>query len=123
MAKNRSRRLRKKLLVDEFQELGFCVEFQFSEDVGYQVLLDRWLDEAMEANGMGFGGGCDADSIHGFVAKRDSGSLTEEHRTIVKDWLSSQPEIKDVVVGPLGEDCGYDEARPPSAIIVMPPTR
>lgn len=31
MAKNRSRRLRKKMHIDEFQELGFSVAWHFSQ--------------------------------------------------------------------------------------------
>lgn len=31
MAKNRSRRLRKKMHIDEFQELGFSVAWRFPE--------------------------------------------------------------------------------------------
>jgi uncharacterized protein YggL (DUF469 family) len=31
MAKNRSRRLRKKLHVDDFQETGFCVAWRFPQ--------------------------------------------------------------------------------------------
>jgi len=112
MAKNRSRRLRKKLRVDEFQELGFHVDIQASDDADMQALLDRWLIDAMENNGMDFGGGCDMRkaTIEGFVTKHGGGTLTEEHRTIVTEWLESHPEIKEFETGPLRDaNNGWDE--------------
>ncbi|WP_241083805.1 50S ribosome-binding protein YggL, partial [Pseudomonas viridiflava] len=54
MATNRSRRLRKKLCVDEFQELGFELNLDFKQELDDQAIdafLDAFLKEAMEANG------------------------------------------------------------------------
>ncbi|WP_241097781.1 50S ribosome-binding protein YggL, partial [Pseudomonas viridiflava] len=56
MATNRSRRLRKKLCVDEFQELGFELNLDFKQELDDQAIdafLDAFLKEAMEANGLG----------------------------------------------------------------------
>lgn len=56
MATNRSQRLRKKLCVDEFQELGFELNLDFKEDLADEAIdafLDAFLKEAMEANGLG----------------------------------------------------------------------
>ena len=57
MATNRSQRLRKKLCVDEFQELGFELTLEFKEDLTDEAIdafLDAFLKEAMEANGLGY---------------------------------------------------------------------
>jgi uncharacterized protein YggL (DUF469 family) len=43
MATNRSRRLRKKLCVDEFQELGFELNLGFKEDLSDEA-IDAFLD-------------------------------------------------------------------------------
>ena len=43
MATNRSRRLRKKLCVDEFQELGFELNLNFKQD-----LADEAIDSFLE---------------------------------------------------------------------------
>ncbi|MEB0296183.1 50S ribosome-binding protein YggL, partial [Pseudomonas sp. 10S4] len=62
MATNRSQRLRKKLCVDEFQELGFELNLDFKEDLADEAIdafLDAFLKEAMEANGLGYVGGDD----------------------------------------------------------------
>jgi uncharacterized protein YggL (DUF469 family) len=103
MAKNRSRRLRKKLRIDEFQELGFKVEIQASDGADMLVLLDELLIEAIESNGMAFGGGCDQDDgkISGFVTKSAGGTLAEEDQKAVNDWLSARQEVRDFEVGDL----------------------
>ena len=51
MATNRSRRLRKKLCVDEFQELGFELNLEFKSDLDIEAIdafLDQFLAEAMD---------------------------------------------------------------------------
>lgn len=56
----RSRRLRKKLRVDEFQELGFDVSWRFADSVSEEQidpLVDRFIDEVIEPRGLGFHGG------------------------------------------------------------------
>ena len=52
MATNRSRRLRKKLCVDEFQELGFEITLTYREGVDAKAVddfLEAFVTEAMEA--------------------------------------------------------------------------
>ena len=44
MAKQRSRRLRKKMRIDEFQELGFSVKWTFPENTPIEE-VDRFVDE------------------------------------------------------------------------------
>lgn len=54
MAKNRSRRLRKKLHIEEFQELGFSVARRFAEGTSVEDIdstLDTFIDEVIEPNG------------------------------------------------------------------------
>ena len=48
MATNRSRRLRKKLCVDEFQELGFELNFHYKEGVDAFRVTDRLSDSDRE---------------------------------------------------------------------------
>lgn len=88
-AKNRSQRLRKKLRVDEFQELGFDVAWKFSDDTDSDAIdtfLNRFFDEVIEPNELGFGG--EGDLIwHGLICTQQIGKCTEEHRNIVEKWL------------------------------------
>ncbi|WP_460382915.1 50S ribosome-binding protein YggL [Pseudomonas amygdali] len=87
MATNRSRRLRKKLCVDEFQELGFELNLDFKQeldDKAIDVFLDAFLKEAMEANGLGYVGGDD----FGLVCLSKRGSVSEEQRVAVEGSIS-----------------------------------
>nr|MBF0685862.1 YggL family protein [Pseudomonas sp.] len=107
MATNRSRRLRKKLCVDEFQELGFEINLTYREGIEaseVDAFLDAFLDDAMEANGLGYIGGED----YGFVCLGRRGSVTEEQRNQVEAWLKGRSELSDFTVSPL-MDVWYPE--------------
>ncbi|BAN47802.1 YggL family protein [Metapseudomonas resinovorans] len=86
MATNRSRRLRKKLCVDEFQELGFELTLNYKEGVDPEAasaFFDRFIEEAVEGNGLGFIG----SEEYGFVCLGKRGSVTAEQRSQVEAWL------------------------------------
>jgi len=89
-AKNRSNRLRKKLRVDEYQELGFDVAWQFNEGITGEELdtfINNFFAEVIEPNGLGFGG--EGDHIwHGLICTQKLGKCTEEHRQAVEKWLN-----------------------------------
>ncbi|ARU89071.1 YggL family protein [Pseudomonas sp. M30-35] len=100
MATNRSRRLRKKLCVDEFQELGFELNLNFKDDLTDEVIdafLDQFLSQAMEGNGLGYVGGDD----YGLVCLDERGSVSEEQRASVEAWLKGRDELADFTVSPL----------------------
>lgn len=98
--KKRSRRLRKKLRVGEFQELGFEIEVKLTgsrapeEQVSF---IEAFLSEVIEPRSLCFSGWLKG----GFVAHRARGSATEDDRDSVRQWLLSRPEVESVVVGPL----------------------
>jgi uncharacterized protein YggL (DUF469 family) len=107
MATNRSRRLRKKLCVDEFQELGFELNLEFKEDLddaAIDAFLDAFLTEAMDANGLDYVGGDD----FGLVCLAKRGSVSEEQRATVEAWLKAREELTKVEVSPL-QDAWYPE--------------
>lgn len=98
--KRRSRRLRKKLHVDEFQEWGF----EFAADLiapmspeDQESLCDLFLFEVVAARKLALGGWITG----GFVAADGRASTSDEDRASVQQWLSARPEIKAVQVGPL----------------------
>ena len=88
-AKSRNKRIRKKLRVDEFQELGFDVAWQLPEDFDDSAVddfLTKFFSEVIDANGLGFGG--EGDTLwHGLVCTQKLGKCTDEHRTAVENWL------------------------------------
>lgn len=107
MATNRSRRLRKKLCVDEFQELGFELNLNFKDDLAEEAIdafLDQFLSEAMTGNGLGYVGGDD----YGLVCLSKRGSVNEEQRAKVEAWLKGRSELIDFSASPL-MDVWYPE--------------
>ncbi|GAB3497603.1 50S ribosome-binding protein YggL [Curvibacter fontanus] len=112
MTKKRSRRLRKKLRVGEFQELGFSWEAKFKSLLTpeqSEALIDSLLSEVIEPEGLGFGGWASGGFIVGF--KR--GSVSESQRETVLKWLRSRAEIDEVKASGLvdawyGEDKGEE---------------
>jgi uncharacterized protein YggL (DUF469 family) len=98
------KRIRKKKRVGEFQELGFMLAFRFQKDISVterNALLDRFVEEAIEPNGLVFGGG-GLDEWEGFVrSDKPRGSATEDHRKAVEKWLVQEPLVLSYNVGPL----------------------
>jgi len=103
MATNRSRRLRKKLYLDEFKVLGFA--FSCRLDLMTQDEFDPIIDEFLgyiEDRNLVMGGGADTKTFDGFIVpERRYDSATEEDRTAVEQWLSNHRSCFDVIVGPL----------------------
>lgn len=97
MAKQRSRRQRKKLHVGEFQEFGFAFKAQLKADAREEVFVDALLEEVIEPKGLEFGGW----ATGGFITKSVRGSVTEEDRTAVSDWLRARSDVASARVSAL----------------------
>ncbi|MDY7218818.1 50S ribosome-binding protein YggL [Denitrificimonas sp. JX-1] len=100
MAKNRSRRLRKKLCVDEFQELGVELQMSYPEGTDDAVVEAFFADlvvEAVEAKGMALIGG----EEFAIVCSGKRGSVTEEQRAELEEWLKGRKELSAFEVSPL----------------------
>lgn len=98
--KTRSRRLRKKLRIGEFQKHGFEVEAKLAGHLKPEKedsFIDAFLSEIIEPRSLIFGGGLNS----GFVARGGRASATEDDRESVRSWLLSRPEVESVVIGPL----------------------
>ena len=92
MAKNRSRRLRKKMHIDEFQELGFSVSWNFEEGTGIDIIdttVDKFIDEAIEPNGLAFDGSGYL-AWEGLICTQEIGKCTEDHQAQVRKWLEDR---------------------------------
>ncbi|MCT8985696.1 50S ribosome-binding protein YggL [Shewanella phaeophyticola] len=93
MAQNRSRRLRKKLRVDEFQEFGFDINWTFDESVSEQdidALVDQFIDEVIEPRQLGFHGGGHKE-WEGIIATQAIGKCTEDDIAAVQAFWQSKP--------------------------------
>lgn len=100
--KQMRKRLRKKLYLKEFQEMGFCVRFSHSEDV--EVFFNETID-FFEANNWNFCGRC-SYQWDGFIGAFGRYSLTDGDRERLKDWLNSKETVVEIKVGKLA-DCWY----------------
>ena len=117
----RNRRLRKKLHLGEFQQLGFQVSISLKPNLGVADLdqfLDEFILDAIEKNELAFGGGTDG----GFITTWKRGSASEEHRAIVEAWLNRRQEVASVTVGPL-VDAWCPETVPHSNPAAQPDAR
>ena len=81
MAKNRSRRLRKKMHIDEFQELGFSVAWRFPEGTSEEQ-IDKTVDDFFDGSGY--------LAWEGLICMQEIGKCTEEHQAIVRKWLEER---------------------------------
>lgn len=107
MATNRSRRLRKKLCVDEFQELGCELTMSFREglsEADLDTFAEQFLRDAIEGNGLGYVGSED----YGFVCLAKRGSVNAEQRTQLESWLKGRSELSEFNLSPL-MDVWYPE--------------
>ncbi|MBV4367266.1 YggL family protein [Erwinia sp. BNK-24-b] len=89
MATQRSRRLRKKMHIDEFQELGFSVAFSFPEGTSAETIdttVDALINEVIEPNGLAFDGSGYLQ-WEGLICLQQTGKCTDEHRELVRKWL------------------------------------
>ena len=107
MATDRSRRLRKKLCVDEFQELGCELTLSFHEGLseeGADKFVDEFLLEGIDGNGLGYVGGDD----YGFVCLATRGSVSAEQRDKLEVWLKGRTDLTGFTLSPL-MDVWYPE--------------
>ena len=97
------KRLRKKLHQGEFQEMGFEVQFRVAADMSdaaFDAFIDAFFEQAIEANGLMFGGGGRREWKE-FVTLEGRGAATDDHRQLVQRWLDGQSQIVEHQVGPL----------------------
>ena len=105
--RQRSKRLRKKLRIDEFKEYGFAVSFRLSDSLSPKARDDLWAlfrGELMETRGLAYSG-----NEEGYITKFGRGSATEEDRNAVSAWLADQRGVERVTIGRL-EDAWYGHA-------------
>lgn len=115
---HRSRRLRKKLFIEEFQQFGFHVGFQLDPGLSnsqLDQLHDRFIIEAIEGNSLSCGGGGSRTELHFYVLGSGPShhlvSATEGQRAAVMDWLAANRDqgVIDFAASSL-MDANYDPA-------------
>ena len=105
----RSRRLRKKLYIDEFAVYGFEITITFADfdENTFDTFLDEMFD-FIESRNLIIGGGGGIDEFEAFISSNERyGSATEEDRSAVSKWLEGQAVIQNLEVSDL-VDANYD---------------
>lgn len=105
----RSRRLRKKLHIEEFKELGFTISWSFKEDTDEKILdslVDQFILEVIQPNSLVYEGS-GYFNWKGIVCTKKLGNCTEEHRSLVTSWLEGHG-LTNVKASPL-IDIWWDE--------------
>ncbi len=96
------KRLRKKLRRAEFTEYAFDVQYSLNAGmsaVAADDFLERFVEQAIEAQNLSCGGGGRDLTWDFLVTKTGRGSPTEKDRTAVQAWLAAQPEVRSYAVG------------------------
>ncbi|MYM68040.1 DUF469 family protein [Pseudoduganella sp. FT55W] len=100
--RRRSARLRKKLHLEEFQEFGFSFEATVDAACSgerYDAIVDAFLEQVVEARGLGMGGNLSG----AYIQAMDRSSASDADREAVQAWLEAQPELGNVLVHPLSD--------------------
>lgn len=103
--RTRSRRLRKKLHIGEFQVFGFEYDLVWSDVPSVEVkerFIDKLLEEVIEPRSLALCGGVNC----GFILAR-RGSATDEDRAAFEAWLRQWADVCHARVGQL-QDAWYD---------------
>lgn len=86
------KRLRKKQRLGEFQELGVEVRVTLEPGVDYDEFLDSFILDAIETNGLSFGGGGHFPELEGVVELgRSNGYLAALAK--VRAWLANDLRV------------------------------
>jgi uncharacterized protein YggL (DUF469 family) len=98
------KRLRKKRRLAEFREYGFSVLYQLepgADPGAADAFLDRFVESAVEANGLLCGGGGGPVQFDFFVVGQTRLGASESQRQRLQEWLFRQPEVAVQKVGEL----------------------
>lgn len=92
------KRLRKKKHLEEFRQMGFSIHLRFRSHLSpgeFDQFLDELIEDAVETEGLAFGGGGSHEQGLNGVVSRDHryDSTTEEDRAGLNDWLLSRSEV------------------------------
>ena len=104
------KRLRKKLFVREFQELGFDLKAKTNlpDETALDTFWNKFVQQA-EATNVHCHGAFGNEELDMFVLVGKAGPEAGERRTALVEWMKTQPEVSEVTAGEL-LDAFYDES-------------
>ena len=92
------KRLRKKRHVGEFQEFGAEITVTLKSDINSDSFFEELFCDALEANGLAFGGGGTDFEFSGFVelGRRD---VHASNLNRLRAWLAAEPRVESYLFG------------------------
>ncbi|TMP02695.1 hypothetical protein CWC11_17200 [Pseudoalteromonas sp. S3178] len=107
---SRSKRLRKKLYLDEYAMLGFS--FQCNLTLKDQIQFDIFLDDLLgliAARDLVLGGGGNAKYFNAFItSSKRYASPKNEDVSFIEAWLLANNKVSNISVGKLVDvNCGF----------------
>ncbi|TWX65175.1 DUF469 family protein [Colwellia demingiae] len=99
----KSRRLRKKLYLDEFSVKGVELDCSLTckEESELATIMDDFLLYVDSLN-LCIGGGGDLTSFAGFISSNERyGSVTESHISSISNWLKERKIVSEFNIGEL----------------------
>ncbi|PKF50145.1 50S ribosome-binding protein YggL [Enterovibrio nigricans] len=102
MPSQRSRRLRKKLYLDEFSVFGFVITLKLNtdDDEALDNFIESLADYAESRHLLVGGGGMkNIELVIGSALRY--GSATEQDRELLKAWIEEREEAELIAMGPL----------------------
>lgn len=97
------KRLRKKLRLGEFSELGFELRVTLAANLSESAqedAIDAFIEAAIESRDLAVGGGF-ADAWNFFVTRAGTGSVSADERAAVVSWLENDSRFAKVEASPL----------------------
>lgn len=92
-----NKRLRKKYHLDEYKMLGASIFISLVEGLNteqYNHFFDDFISDAIEFNGLQFGGGGSDQSWYGVLEPKSRyGSVNDEDLAKIRDWLTHRTEV------------------------------
>ncbi|NQY89851.1 MAG: DUF469 family protein [Colwellia sp.] len=109
MHSRKSRRLRKKLYLDEFSVMGVELDCNLTckDESELATIMDDFF-VYVDTLSLSIGGGGDLTSFVGFISSHERyGSVTESDISSISNWLKGQNIVSEFKIGQL-VDANYD---------------
>ncbi len=93
------KRLRKKRHLGEFAEWGTPISIVRTHKGDFDSFLDNFIEQAIERNGLYFGGGGKEDYLDGVIELGKKSDGPEERLKKILEWLANHKDIESYVIG------------------------
>jgi uncharacterized protein len=93
------KRLRKKRHLGEFIKWGAPIAIVRKHKDDFDSFLDNFIEQAIERNGLYFGGGGKEDYLDGVIELGKTSDNPEERLKKILEWLANRKDVESYVIG------------------------